>query len=72
MSNKLPFGKHRGCLIEQLPVPYLRWLARQDKTDLEYWAELAKAELDKVQESDDLEAMADDLLRQSGIDPDKL
>lgn len=68
----LPFGKYKGCSIEQLPTSYLRWLARQVNTDLEYWAEVAKKELDDRQEGDDLEAMADDFLRQWGIEPDSL
>jgi len=25
----IPFGKHKGCSIEQIPTSYLRWLANQ-------------------------------------------
>lgn len=70
--NKLPFGKHSGSYIEQVPSNYLRWLSKQVSSDLEYWAELAKTELQNRQENDDLEAIADDFLRQNGIDPDRL
>jgi|AntRauTorcE11897_2_1112592.scaffolds.fasta_scaffold68941_2 hypothetical protein len=68
----LNFGKHSGKSINKLPSDYLRWLAQQVNTDLEYWAGLAKAELDSRGEEEDLEAMADDFLRQFGIDPDSL
>lgn len=68
----LNFGKHNGKSIEKLPSDYLRWLARQSNTDLEYWANLAKAELEQRGEEEDLEAMADDFLRQFGIDPESL
>ena len=68
----LNFGKHNGKSIEKLPSGYLRWLAQQSNTDLEYWANLAKVELEQRGEEEDLEAMADDFLRQFGIDPDTL
>lgn len=69
---RLPFGKHKGCTVEQLPTSYLRWLSNQRNTDLEYWATLAAAEITNRQESEDLEAMADDFLRQWGIEPEHL
>ena len=68
----LNFGKHTGKSISQLPSDYLRWLTRQTNTDLEYWAGLAKSELNDRGEEDDLQAMADDFLRQHGIEPDSL
>lgn len=72
MGLKLPFGKHKGCSIERLPPQYLKWLSNQINTDLEHWAKLAKNELEKHQEHEDLEAIADDLLRQNGINPESL
>lgn len=68
----LNFGKHNGKSISQLPTDYLRWLAKQSNTDLEYWAGLAKIELSERGEEEDLQAMADDFLRQHGIEPDSL
>ena len=69
---KLPFGKHKGSYIEQVPSSYLQWLAKQENGDLEYWAKLSKEELKNRQDGDDLEAIADDFLRSYGIDPDSL
>ena len=68
----LNFGKHSGKSISQLPSDYLRWLAQQINTDLEYWAGLAKTELAERGEQEDLQAMADDFLRQHGIEPDSI
>lgn len=30
VSLEMPFGKHRGCLIADLPGNYLNWFARED------------------------------------------
>lgn len=68
----LTFGKHKGSSIQQCDTGYLRWLANKKGTDLEYWANLAQEELNIRNEQDDLEAMADDFLRQSGIEPNSL
>ena len=29
VSCEMPFGKHRGCLIADLPGNYLNWFARE-------------------------------------------
>jgi uncharacterized protein (DUF3820 family) len=29
VSTKMPFGKHKGCLIPDLPSNYLQWFARE-------------------------------------------
>lgn len=29
VSLEMPFGKHRGCLIADLPGNYLNWFARE-------------------------------------------
>lgn len=29
ISIEMPFGKHKGCLIADLPGNYLNWFARQ-------------------------------------------
>lgn len=71
-KTTIPFGKFRGTPIENIPSDYLSWLSNQTNTDLYYWASLAKKELGIRGDSEDLEAMADDFLRQSGIDPKTL
>jgi len=68
----LPFGKYKDKSISQLPDNYLRWLARQTNGDLDYWAQLAKKQLNERKHSDDLEQIADDFLRSHGFDPDSL
>ncbi|MGM0986509.1 MAG: DUF3820 family protein [Pseudomonadota bacterium] len=29
VTLRMPFGKHAGCLIADLPGPYLNWFARE-------------------------------------------
>ncbi len=29
VTRTMPFGKHKGCLIADLPGNYLRWFARE-------------------------------------------
>lgn len=29
VTRTMPFGKHKGCLIADLPSNYLRWFARE-------------------------------------------
>ena len=29
VDTRMPFGKHKGCLIADLPGNYLRWFARE-------------------------------------------
>lgn len=29
VTRTMPFGKHAGCLIADLPGPYLNWFARE-------------------------------------------
>jgi hypothetical protein len=45
-SYTMPFGKHEGILISQVPTPYLRWLLAQawveDHTRFEVMDELSK------------------------------
>ena len=28
VTEVMPYGKHKGCLIADLPGPYLNWMAR--------------------------------------------
>lgn len=65
-KTTIPFGKFRGTPITNIPSDYLNWLSKQTNTDLNYWATLAKEELDKRGSDEDLEAIADDFLRQHG------
>lgn len=39
---RMPFGKHKGELIEDIPTPYLAWLLRA--VNLERWLETAALE----------------------------
>jgi hypothetical protein len=29
VNTVMPYGKHKGCLIADLPGPYLNWFARE-------------------------------------------
>lgn len=29
LTREMPFGKHKGCLVADLPGNYLRWFARE-------------------------------------------
>lgn len=29
VTREMPFGKHKGCIIADLPGNYLRWFARE-------------------------------------------
>ena len=29
VTREMPFGKHKGCLLADLPGDYLRWFARE-------------------------------------------
>jgi len=29
VTREMPFGKHKGCLIADLPANYLHWFARE-------------------------------------------
>ena len=43
---RMPFGKHVGCLLSDIPLSYLRWLSSIDIED----ARLRKAVLDEVRQ----------------------
>ena len=37
LHRKMPFGKHKGCDMETVPIDYLEWLSRTDlDEDMEY------------------------------------
>lgn len=37
LHRKMPFGKHKGCNMESVPIDYLKWLSRTDlDEDMEY------------------------------------
>lgn len=36
----IPFGKHRGREVEEVPSDYLRWLMEQEWFESERWEEL--------------------------------
>lgn len=73
--NKLPFGKHKGIKLRDLPTSYLEWMSRKLRdTDLHDWSVAAESELATRQDdnSDSLEEQANEFLKKHGIDPNSI
>lgn len=71
-NSRLTFGKHRGKKLGDLPDAYLKWLhANCWDTDFHEWALaageiLAERKKDPLNNTGDLEAQADQLLKDAG------
>lgn len=76
-NTKLPFGKHRGIKLRDVPDSYLNWCEEKLKDDdFHEWAVAAKEEIHRRENEDSsvesLEEQANKLLRDAGYDPDNL
>ena len=77
-QTKLPFSKrHKGVRLRDLPDGFLTWMQNNLKdTDFHDWAIAGEKEIERRQaegtEVKDLEAQADDFLREAGYNPRKL
>lgn len=74
--TKLPFGKHRGIKLRDVPDDYLNWCCEKLKDDFYEWAVAAEEELQRRKQDDasikSLEEQANQLLRDAGFDPNNL
>ena len=73
-NSKLTFGKHRGKKLLHCDSGYLEWMvANLADGDFHQWVLAARAELDARSKDGlhhgDLEAQADEILRQAGFKP---
>ncbi|MDX1681820.1 MAG: hypothetical protein R3336_01755 [Phycisphaeraceae bacterium] len=75
-DTRLTFGKHKGMSLRQCPIEYVRWVAENLRdSDLHEWALAADKTVEQRKGEPeglgDLEAQADELLRQAGENPKK-
>jgi len=65
---KMPFGKYKGREIKHLPRSYLEWMVQhmEDKPDIVAEAKKALEDMKELQEQEDLERQADEILRRAG------
>lgn len=76
-DSKLTFGKHKGKPLKALPLSYLQWMADNLRdSDLHDWARAAESFLastgQREQRKLSLDEQADQVLRDHGIDPDRV
>lgn len=76
-QTKIPFSKHKGTKLRDLPDGFLTWLTQNLKdSDFHNWALAAQKELERRQTENvqvkDLEQQADEFLRNAGFDPRKM
>lgn len=76
-QTKIPFSKHKGTKLRDLPDGFLNWASNTLlNTDFHNWAIAAKQELERREKENtsvqDLEQQADSFLRDAGYDPRSL
>jgi hypothetical protein len=76
-NTKLPFGKHRGIKLRDVPDGYLDWCQEKLRNgDFHEWAVATEEEIRRRKNENssvqNLEEQANQLLRDAGFDPNNL